>query len=213
MTDLSGIDTNSYYLILSASNHHAMSSNLISNRYMADDGIVGFRDDDVTRIFSSTALARFTAHGSDSYTLSVCNAAGTSLGFWHQSSSGNTMSLDADRSTPLKLSFANGQANIEFSGKSLKYNKSQPRFSNYGSNSSTSAGILLYRFKEYSSGVELIPDTPGRQPVAVDGNTILAPQGSAVYALSGRRVSGLSLRPGIYIVAVPSGATVKIVIR
>lgn len=213
VTDLSGIDTNSYYLILSASNHHAMSSNLISNRYMADDGIVGFRDDDVTRIFSSTALARFTAHGSDSYTLSVCNAAGTSLGFWNQSSSGNTMSLDADRSTPLKLSFANGQANIEFSGKSLKYNKSQPRFSNYGSNSSTSAGILLYRFKEYSSGVELIPDTPGRQPVAVDGNTILAPQGSAVYDLSGRRVSGLSLRPGIYIVAVPSGATVKIVFR
>ena len=213
VTDLSGIDTGSYYLILSASNRHAMSSELVSNRYMADDGIVSFRDDDVTRIFSSTALARFTSHGSDSYTLSVCNASGTSLGFWNQASSGNTMSLEADRSTPLKLSFNDGEANIEFSGKSLKYNKSQPRFSNYSPNSNTSAGILLYRFKEYSSGVEMIPVGPEQQPVAVDGNTILAPQGSAVFDLSGRRVSGISLRPGIYIVAVPSGRTVKILIR
>ncbi len=49
--------------------------------------------------------------------------------------------------------------------------------------------------------------------VRVDGDCIIAPAGSEVYDLSGRRVRPEGLRSGIYIVRTPDGNAVKVAIR
>ncbi|MDE5822863.1 MAG: leucine-rich repeat protein [Paramuribaculum sp.] len=46
--------------------------------------------------------------------------------------------------------------------------------------------------------------------VRVEGNCIIAPEGSELFDLSGRRVAASGLRPGIYIVRIPGGKAVKI---
>ncbi len=49
--------------------------------------------------------------------------------------------------------------------------------------------------------------------VRADGDSIIAPEGSEVYDLSGRRVRPEGLRSGIYIVRTPDGKAVKVAIR
>lgn len=54
-----------------------------------------------------------------------------------------------------------------------------------------------------SDGINpLIPDTNAddSDQVGVSGNSIYAPEGAAIFDLNGRRVSGINLAPGIYIV-------------
>lgn len=48
------------------------------------------------------------------------------------------------------------------------------------------------------------------EEIRADGDRIIAPEGSEVYDLNGRRVSAEGLRPGIYIVRTPSCSTVKV---
>lgn len=50
----------------------------------------------------------------------------------------------------------------------------------------------------------------GDDNVKVDGNSIIAPEGSVVYDLTGRRVAATDLRTGIYIVRTPGGKSVKV---
>lgn len=58
------------------------------------------------------------------------------------------------------------------------------------------------------SGIEGVEgDSAG---VRVDGNAIIAPEGSKVYDLSGREVTPSALTPGIYIVRIPGGRAVKV---
>ena len=58
------------------------------------------------------------------------------------------------------------------------------------------------------SGIEGVEgDSAG---VRVEGNAIVAPEGSKVYDLSGREVTPTSLNPGIYIVRIPGGKAVKV---
>ena len=49
--------------------------------------------------------------------------------------------------------------------------------------------------------------------VSVDGNTIVAPEGSMVFDITGRRVGQTGLRRGIYIVRLPDGKAVKVSVR
>ena len=48
------------------------------------------------------------------------------------------------------------------------------------------------------------------EAVSVSGNDIVAPEGSMVFDLMGRRVNATSLRTGIYIVRTPAGKAVKV---
>ena len=58
------------------------------------------------------------------------------------------------------------------------------------------------------SGIEGVEgDSTG---VRVEGNAIIAPEGSKVYDLSGREVTPSALTPGIYIVRIPGGKAVKV---
>lgn len=52
----------------------------------------------------------------------------------------------------------------------------------------------------------------GIDAIRVEGNDIIAPDGSTIYDLAGRKVSGKGLEAGIYIVKTPSKA-VKVVVR
>ncbi|MDE7452588.1 MAG: Ig-like domain-containing protein, partial [Paramuribaculum sp.] len=66
--------------------------------------------------------------------------------------------------------------------------------------------------KAKSAGIDGI-DSEGESAVRVEGGNIIAPEGSEVFDLSGRRVSVTSPRPGIYIVRIPGGKAVKTMVK
>ena len=53
-------------------------------------------------------------------------------------------------------------------------------------------------------------ESEGESAVRVEGGNIIAPEGSEVLDLNGRRVTASNLRPGIYIVRIPRGKAVKV---
>ena len=60
------------------------------------------------------------------------------------------------------------------------------------------------------TGIDGISGAEDESAVRVDGDSIIAPEGSEVYDLSGRRVNPAGLASGIYIVRVPGGKAVKV---
>ncbi len=60
------------------------------------------------------------------------------------------------------------------------------------------------------TGIDGIETDGADNSVRAEGDCIIAPEGSMVYDLTGRRVASASLRPGIYIVRTPGGKSVKI---
>ena len=72
-----------------------------------------------------------------------------------------------------------------------------------------------------SCTVNVTAQTTGIQGVAgdrtdsvrVEGSNIIAPKGSAIYNLNGRRVKATNLPSGIYIVRIPGGKAVKIRVK
>ena len=66
--------------------------------------------------------------------------------------------------------------------------------------------------KAKSAGIDGV-ESEGESAVRVEGGCIIAPEGSEVFDLSGRRVSVTGLRPGIYIVRIPGGKAVKIRVK
>ena len=63
--------------------------------------------------------------------------------------------------------------------------------------------------KAKSAGIDGV-DSEGESAVRVEDGNIIAPEGSEVFDLNGRRVTASNLRPGIYIVRIPRGKAVKI---
>ncbi len=83
--------------------------------------------------------------------------------------------------------------------------------------------ILMENGKEYpgevaSLNVWFVPtaidgidsDTIGSEGIRAEGGNIIAPEGSAVFDITGRRVNATGLRAGIYIVRTPAGKAVKV---
>ncbi len=60
------------------------------------------------------------------------------------------------------------------------------------------------------TGIDGIDGEGGESAVRVDGSDIIAPEGSEIYDLSGRKVSTANLAPGIYLVRLPDGKAVKV---
>lgn len=60
------------------------------------------------------------------------------------------------------------------------------------------------------TGIDGISGAEDESAVRVDGDSIIAPEGSEVYDLSGRRVNPAGLAGGIYIVRVPGGKSIKV---
>ncbi|MDE6651054.1 MAG: leucine-rich repeat protein [Paramuribaculum sp.] len=78
------------------------------------------------------------------------------------------------------------------------------------SNGLTASCTVTVKAKPSSiDGIEADEDSA----VRVEGGNIIAPEGSEVYDLNGRRVTANGLRPGIYIVRIPGGKSVKILMK
>lgn len=60
------------------------------------------------------------------------------------------------------------------------------------------------------TGIDGIDGDGAESAVRVEGSDIIAPEGSEVYDLSGRKVSTANLAPGIYLVRLPDGKAVKV---
>ena len=214
VTATSEIEKGKYYIILSSNVKNIMGCT--ANDFMPSCGYCQFKGDDVSLLPEGAALVSFVpVEGSeDQYMVRISDALGNSKGYWSTKSS-NKMKLDASTGTPATVSVnGTGEVDIAFtSNGSLKYNKTQPRFSNYTSNQGT---VLLYKFKEFpkegQTGVTDV-DSEEDMPIAVSGRDIIVPAGGAVYDLNGRRVSGRDLAPGVYVAVKPNGASVKILIH
>ena len=63
------------------------------------------------------------------------------------------------------------------------------------------------------AGIDGVDSDRAEETVTVSGSDIVAPEGSMVFDLMGRRVNAEGLRPGIYIVRTPAGDAVKVQIR
>ena len=62
------------------------------------------------------------------------------------------------------------------------------------------------------SGIGVI-ESNGENAVRIEGGNIIAPEGSEVFDLNGRRVASKGLRSGIYIVHIPGGKSLKVSVR
>ncbi len=73
-------------------------------------------------------------------------------------------------------------------------------------------GSITFDFTTPAGGIEDINDEAAAA-VFVEGSRIIAPEGSAIYDLAGRRLGGGEMPAGIYVVHTPDGASVKVAVR
>lgn len=210
------IDTDTYYIILSANTLHSMSAEGgVTSKFMSSAGAVDFSADgiNVTELPVDAAIVKFSLSGSDThpYALGVYDINGNFKGYWNTVAK-NSMKLDTEAATAATVAMKDDNFRMEFAqyGR-LQFNKSQPRFLNY---ESTQGEVKLYRFGGFNTDTAVeSPEAVQTQPVIIDGRSIIAPAGSYIFDLGGRQVSGQNLRPGVYAVATPGARAVKVVIR
>lgn len=216
VTSSDQVDSDNYFILLSGNTLHAMSSDGgVDTKFMKSAGFVDFCTDSVhvTELPADAAIVKFGMSGSESYprTLAIYDVRGDFKGYWNTSGK-NSMKLDKSKATPAKLSVnEDHDLSFEFSEYgSLQFNKTQPRFLNYESNQ---GGVKIYKFLDFDkeSGI-LTPADAIPQPVVVEGRDIIAPEGSVIFDLGGRKVSGRNLTGGVYIVAVPGNGGVKVMV-
>lgn len=218
VTAQTDIQPDAYYVLLSQNVGHVMGHNL--NSVLPSLGFARHSGGNIVELPVGTALISFVpvaaTRADAAYTLRISDEFGKSKGFWEKGT-GNNLKLNSTTGTKATVAIeSDGTATIQFSdGTYLRYNQSQPRFSNYAGNSSANGKVRLYKFKEFPSqlgtGVGEIA-APQDIPVVVDGRNIYPGENGAVYDLNGRRLSGLGLQPGIYVAVNPSGR-VKILIK
>jgi len=213
-------DPEAYHIILSSSNFHIMGKDggTSATGFMPDAGFVIEEKDEITRIPTDAALVRFQPVQDGGYLLEVLDPlnadAPLSKGFWTVMGSGNRNTLKPSTGTTATVSFdQDGRAAVTFDGgKSLLYNKTQPRFTNY---STGQTPVRLYRFDRFpkESGIDLLPaDTDSEPGIAIEGNSIIIPEGWMLFDINGRNIDGRSLSAGIYIAVSRKGKSVKILI-
>ncbi|MDE6049635.1 MAG: Ig-like domain-containing protein [Paramuribaculum sp.] len=66
--------------------------------------------------------------------------------------------------------------------------------------------------KEKPAGIVGV-EGESQDAVRVEGDKLIAPEGSAIYDLNGRRVNANGLRPGIYIVRMFNGKSMKVMVK
>lgn len=216
------------WVVLAANTGAAMSctGGTSSTAYMTVAGLTNIEDDYLVELPMDAALVEFQAVADGKYRMMLSDMKGNYLGSWNASAK-NKMKLDANTYTPGAWTMGDNDTFVftfDQNGR-LQYNMTQPRFLNYESNQ---GGVLLYRYvdmnggftpwdgtdydpdeEEEVNGIDKVEDAPWA--VGIDGANIIAPEGTVIYDLNGRRVQGSNLSHGIYIVVGP-GRTVKVLI-
>lgn len=211
-TDMDLVIEDEKFVILAQAANNVMSCDggtSSSDKFMHSTGPVAIENGYIVELPADAALVEFEPVGTDTYSLKVSDMKGNKKGYWKNSGDKNmrinatsytegTWSLTDDNEFVFKFADGNG---------SLQYNVTQPRFLNYASNQGK---VYLYRFVDMhggETGIEDVTETPWE--IVTDGNGIIAPEGTVIYDLNGRRVKGENLSPGIYIVT-GAGRSVKI---
>ncbi len=202
-----------HYILLSSNTLHVMSINggTSSTQFMPESGFVRFNEaGEVVELPTDAAIVTFENVEGGKQRLMVSDIYGKYLGAWNATAK-NKMRLDQAVYTPGVMSIG-GDDEMVFTFDqygSLQFNKTQPRFLNY---ESSQTPVYIYRFLDFNpgTGVETLPaETPWG--IGVEGNSLLVPEGTEVFDLSGRRVTGSELGHGVYIV-VGQGRSQKIVL-
>lgn len=202
-------------LVLSANTLHPMSTvGGVSKNFMESAGFAEFDDNDyIYELPANAAVVEFEAVGSGKYRLMVSDCLGTHLGSWNTNGK-NAMRLDNSTYTPGSPEVAaDGTFVFTFdTDGSLQFNKTQPRFNNYSTNM---GGVYLYRYVDMNGGwtsIKGLDPDDSDWSVGVGRGEIIAPEGAVIYDLNGRRVQGMRVAPGIYIVT-GSGHAQKVYVK
>lgn len=204
------------FVIVSSNSNNAMSSNggTTANKYLEPAGLVDIENDYIVELPLEAAVVEFASVGDGKYRVMVNDIRGNYKGSWNATGK-NAMQLKNDTYTAGKWEGMGDGDTFRFrfdSYGSLQFNKTQSRYVNYEDNSNQTP-IYLYRYVDMeggSSGIAAIEeDTPWA--VGIDGCDIIAPEGSLIFDMNGRRVEGRNLGRGVYIV-VGNGRSVKIMI-
>lgn len=204
------------YILLSPNTKHAMASWLGGSNKdcLGSAGFVRFdQDENVVELPVDAGVVIFSPSDGN-LALGVYDTAGEFQGYV-KSASSNKIKLDKAVATPGTAEVGDGGV-LTFTftdGGKFQFNKTQPRFSNYGTGKQ--ADPLIYKFMEFQTTGVCLPTLGEEQaPIAVSGNTISAPAGSLIYDLNGRQVDGKAVAPGLYIVVTPNTArATKILIK
>ena len=206
--------TDGKWVIISSNSYHAMSSvgGTTSTKYLENGGLVDFDSEGrIVQLPLDAAVVEFESVSSGKYRLKVNDVFGNYKGSWNASGK-NAMTLNANTYTPGSFSAIDLGDSFRFvfdQNGSLQFNKTQVRFVNY---ESTQTPVYLYRFLDMEGGTTGIGSIGDDDwAVGIEGNDIIAPEGTVIYDLNGRRMEGRNLGPGIYIVK-GAGKSVKILL-
>lgn len=195
------------YLIGGSSSAVLMSAEL-SGKYMKHVENVTVVDDKYIKAVPTDAAQVKLKKVGDKYALQVLDMTGKSKGYLastvvktmslanYETAEGATATITV---TGSKVEVIYGSSATEGAG-ALYYNASAPRFTSY--TSTTQESLRFFRLIEKEdSGLNNVEDDS--MMVEVWGNNILAPVGAVIMDLSGRRLDGSNLAPGLYIVTKP----------
>ncbi|MBD5257042.1 MAG: leucine-rich repeat protein [Bacteroides sp.] len=124
-----------------------------------------------------------------------------------------TATISPDEVTEKSVTWSSSDssvASVDASGKVTAIKAGTATITATTSNGLTASCTVTVKAK--SAGIDEV-DSEGESAVRVDGGNIIAPEGSEVFDLNGRRVAACGLRPGIYIVRIPGGKAVKIRVK
>lgn len=204
------------YVLIADVNSHAMSATWGKNGFMEDAGLPEFDGNDICLLPQGAATIDFLDAGNGFFAIHIADMLGKSVGYW-STTAAKKMKIDTNQGVGAAINIAEDlTATIDFDlGSSpslgtLQYNKSNPRFLNY---SSSQGAVKLFKFKGFADDTSKVAEIEDQTlPVMVSGNDIIAPEGSMVFDLQGRRVAPQNLPAGIYIVRTPA-KSLKVIIR
>lgn len=202
------------YIIVSSDSHLALSTEVVKDKINPTSELT-ISDNIISEVAPNTAIFTLESTGSG-YRLHAEDINGKNIGYLASPKAKDLSFTESasDAGTTATISIAGEVASISYgSAGYLKYNESAKIFRTYASGQKD---IAMYRFipANIPSSVGNLPVESGRFRVIVKGNNIIAPEGSLIFDLNGRRVSGENLDAGVYIVvSAEKGKSVKAIIQ
>lgn len=202
------LTTEDSYIVVASISLAVMGDNNNGGKVMPVAGSV--TPDNEGRIYSlpeGTGIVRLLDNG-DGYVLQVSNIYGELQGCIEPTAAKALRLSDNGLAAHISVG-DDGVAVIDYGDTfgRLQYNQSSPRFVNYTSNQE---GVSLYRLTDPTGHVE---NFGIQSEIYVTEHDIIAPAGSAVFDLNGRRVSATGLNPGVYVVITPARHHAKVLVH
>lgn len=202
------LTTEDSYIVVASISLAVMGDNNNGGKVMPVAGSV--TPDNEGRIYSlpeGTGIVRLLDNG-DGYVLQVSNIYGELQGCIEPTAAKALRLSDNGLAAHISVG-DDGVAVIDYGDTfgRLQYNQSSPRFVNYTSNQE---GVSLYRLTDPTGHVE---NFGIQSEIYVTGHDIIAPAGSAVFDLNGRRVGATGLNPGVYVVITPARHHAKVLVH